>query len=200
MPNVVPPMAKTVIRRGIIQRSLPRKRRTSSAMPAWMAPVFMVMPMNPPMTRMNRATSMAPNSSPLLKTSMLPVSASSMPYRPLIGASSESTRMRCGLESTSWYVPGIGEPSASRSYCPAGMIHVATAVMTISANRIVYADGSENLDFFSAGGAVSVVSVSFGHQTSSVRCSISGGHEGGHGILRVGNPIVETGLADAPRR
>ena len=35
-------------------------------MPAWMAPVFIVMPMKPPMTRMNRATSMAPNSSPVL--------------------------------------------------------------------------------------------------------------------------------------
>ena len=34
-------------------------------------------------------------------------------------------------------------------------------MMTISANRIVYADGSENLDFSSAGGASSVVSVSF---------------------------------------
>ena len=48
-------------------------------MPAWMAPVFIVMPMKPPMTRMNRATSMAPNSSPLLKTSTLPVAGSSMP-------------------------------------------------------------------------------------------------------------------------
>ena len=48
-------------------------------MPAWIAPVFMVIPMNPPITRMKSATSMAPNSSPLLKTSMLPVAGSSMP-------------------------------------------------------------------------------------------------------------------------
>ena len=67
-------------------------------MPAWMAPVFIVMPMNPPMTRMNSATSMAPNSSPLLNTSTLPVVGSSMPYRPLIGASSESTMIRCGVD------------------------------------------------------------------------------------------------------
>ena len=67
-----------------------------------MAPVFIVMPMNPPMTRMNSATSMAPNSSPLLNTSTLPVAGSSMPYRPLIGASSESTMIRDGVDSTSW--------------------------------------------------------------------------------------------------
>ncbi len=106
-------------------------------MPAWMAPVRIVMPMNPPITRMNSATSMAPNSVPLLNTSTFPVTGSSMPYRPLIGASSESVRMRCGLASTSWYVPGIGEPSSSSAYCPAGMIQVAMAVMTMSANRIV---------------------------------------------------------------
>ena len=70
-------------------------------MPAWMAPVFIVMPMKPPMTRMNRATSMAPNSSPLLNTSTLPVAGSSMPYSPLIGASSESTTIRDGVDSTS---------------------------------------------------------------------------------------------------
>ena len=71
-------------------------------MPAWIAPVFIVMPMKPPMTRMNRATSMAPNSSPLLNTSTLPVAGSSMPYIPLIGASSESTMIRDGVDSTSW--------------------------------------------------------------------------------------------------
>ena len=73
MPKVVPPMAKTVIRIGIIHSLSPVQAATSSAMPAWMAPVFIVMAMKPPMTRMNRATSMAPNSSPLLNTSMLPV-------------------------------------------------------------------------------------------------------------------------------
>ena len=66
MPNVVPPMAKTIIRIGIIQRSWPWSVATSRAMPAWMAPVFIVMPMNPPMTRMNRATSIAPNRLALL--------------------------------------------------------------------------------------------------------------------------------------
>ena len=79
MPNVVPPIAKTVIRIGIIQRSRPCSLRTSRAMPAWMAPVLIVMPMKPPITRMNSATSIAPNSSPLLNTSTLPVSGSSMP-------------------------------------------------------------------------------------------------------------------------
>src|SRR5918995_1940246 len=38
----------------------------------------------------------------------------------------------------------MGEPSSSSAYVPAGMIHVASAVMTMSANRIVYADGSVN--------------------------------------------------------
>ena len=41
---------------------------------------------------------MAPNRSPLLNTSTLPVAGSSMPYRPLIGASSESTTMRGGVD------------------------------------------------------------------------------------------------------
>ena len=40
---------------------------------------------------------MAPNSVPLLNTSTLPVAGSSMPYSPLIGASSESTTMRDGV-------------------------------------------------------------------------------------------------------
>ena len=72
-------MAKTVIRIGIIQRSRPPRRFTSRAIPAWIAPVFIVMPMKPPITRMNKATSMAPNRSPLLNTSTLPVAGSSMP-------------------------------------------------------------------------------------------------------------------------
>ena len=101
MPNVVPPMAKIVIRIGIIQRSRPCSLRTSIAMPAWIAPVFIVIPMKPPITRMNSATSIAPKSSPELNTSTLPVAGSSMPYRPLIGASRESTMMREGVESTS---------------------------------------------------------------------------------------------------
>jgi hypothetical protein len=36
--------------------------------------------------------------------------SSSMPYRPLIGAVSESTRIRDGFWSTSWYVPGSAHP------------------------------------------------------------------------------------------
>ena len=79
MPKVVPPTANTVISIGIILRSRPWRRRTINAMPAWMAPVFIVMAMNPPMTRMKSATSIAPNSSPLLNTSTLPVVGSSMP-------------------------------------------------------------------------------------------------------------------------
>ena len=153
MPNVVPPMAKTDIRIGIIHRSLPCSLRINMPMPAWIAPVFIVIPMKPPITRMNRATSMAPNSSPLLNTSTLPVAESSMPYRPLIGASSESTTMRCGLESTSWYEPGIGDPSGSSAYRPAGMIHVAIAMTTMSPKRIVYADGSVKRDFVGSPGS-----------------------------------------------
>ena len=38
----------------------------------------------------------------------------------------------------------MGDPSASRAYRPAGMIHVANAVITISPKRIVYAEGSVN--------------------------------------------------------
>ena len=67
MPYVVPPRANTIIRIGIIQ-PLPAlaAARTSRAIPLWMAPVFIVTPRKPPMTRMNSATSMAPNSSPVL--------------------------------------------------------------------------------------------------------------------------------------
>ncbi len=72
------------------------------AIPAWMAPVFIVIAMKPPITRMKNATSIAPKSVPLLNTSTLPVLASSMPYVPLIGARRESVRMRCGCDSTSW--------------------------------------------------------------------------------------------------
>ena len=42
-------------------------------MPAWMAPVFIVIAMKPPITRMKKATSIAPKSVPLLNTSTLPV-------------------------------------------------------------------------------------------------------------------------------
>ena len=48
-------------------------------MAAWIAPVFIVMPMNPPITRMNSATSMAPNSSPELNGPTLPVALSWTP-------------------------------------------------------------------------------------------------------------------------
>ena len=67
-----------------------------------MAPVFIVTPRNPPITRMNSATSIAPNSSPEFQTLMLPSSPLSMPYSPLIGAISESTTIRCGVDSTCW--------------------------------------------------------------------------------------------------
>ena len=103
-----------------MRRSRPLSRPTITEIPRSIAPVFIVTPRKPPMTRMNRATSIAPNSSPEFQTLMLPSSAS-MPYRPLIGAISESTTMRCGFCSTWWYDPGIGSPSASRSYAPAGM-------------------------------------------------------------------------------
>ena len=81
---------------------------------------------------------------------MLP-SSPSMPYSPLIGASNESTTIRCGFDSTVWYEPGIGAPSASTSYSPAGMIHVPRAVMTMRMKRIVYADGSANRDRLGSG-------------------------------------------------
>jgi hypothetical protein len=54
------------MRAGIINRSLPAKRLTRVAMPAWIAPVFIVTPRKPPITRMKRATSIAPNSVPEL--------------------------------------------------------------------------------------------------------------------------------------
>ena len=66
MPKVVPPSANSVIRIGIIRRSRPLSRSTTLAIPAWIAPVCMVTPRKPPITRMNRATSIAPNSSPEL--------------------------------------------------------------------------------------------------------------------------------------
>ena len=86
-------------------RSRPWRRATIRAIPPWIEPVAIVTPRNPPITRMNSATSMAPNSSPEFQTLMLP-SSPSMPYRPLIGAISESTTIRCGFAGTVWYVPG----------------------------------------------------------------------------------------------
>ena len=46
--------------------SMPTEMSSTRAIPAWMAPVCIVTPRKPPMTRMNSATSMAPNSSPEL--------------------------------------------------------------------------------------------------------------------------------------
>ena len=66
MPNVEPPSAKTIIRIGIIQRSRPWSFSTSRPMPFWIAPVRIVMPRKPPITRMNSATSIAPKSVPSL--------------------------------------------------------------------------------------------------------------------------------------
>ena len=43
---------------------------------------------------------------------------------------------------------------------PAGMIQVAIAATTISANRIVYAEGRVNPDFFGGSAACSLMSVS----------------------------------------
>ena len=59
-------MAKTHISAGIISRSLPAIRWTRPPMPAWIAPVFIVMPRKPPMTRMKSAMSIAPKSVPEL--------------------------------------------------------------------------------------------------------------------------------------
>jgi len=66
MPYVVPPRAKTHMSAGIISRSLPAMRLTRLPMPAWIAPVFIVMPRKPPMTRMKSAMSIAPKSVPEL--------------------------------------------------------------------------------------------------------------------------------------
>ena len=108
------------------------------------------------MTRMNSATSIAPNSSPEFQTLTLP-SSPSMPYRPLIGAMSESTTIRCGFAGTVWYEPGIGSPSALMSYWPAGMIQVSSATRTMRMNRIVYADGSAKRDLPVSGDAAAAV-------------------------------------------
>ena len=195
MPNVLPPMAKTVIRIGIIQRSLPRRRRTSSAIPAWMAPVFIVMPMNPPITRMNSATSIAPNRSPLLKTSMLPVAGSSMPYRPLIGASSESTRIRCGFESTSWYVPGIGDPVGVEVVLP-GRDDPGGDGRDDDQREQDRVRRREREPRLLLGGRCRLgrLRVVRHHSASSV----SGDHEGDRRVLGIGNPIVERRIAPRP--
>ena len=92
-------MAKIVIRMGNIHFSLPLSLLTTQAMPALMAPVFIVTPRKPPMMSTNSATSIAPNSSPEFQTSTLPV-ASSMPYIPLMGPLSALASSFCGLDST----------------------------------------------------------------------------------------------------
>ena len=69
-------MANTIIRIGISKPSRPLSRATICAIPPWIAPVFIVTPRKPPITRMNKATSIAPNSSPEFQTLMLPSSPS----------------------------------------------------------------------------------------------------------------------------
>ena len=59
-------MAKMVIRMGNIHFSLPFSLATTQAIPALIAPVFIVTPRKPPMMSTNMATSMAPNSSPIV--------------------------------------------------------------------------------------------------------------------------------------
>ena len=131
-------MAKTVIRIGIIQRSRPPRRRTSMAMPAWIAPVFIVMPMNPPITRMNKATSMAPNM--LTAVEHVDVAGGGVldAVHPVDRRheriDDDPRRARLDLLVRA----GFGEPvSGSRAYWPAGMIHVAIAMRTMRAKRIV---------------------------------------------------------------
>ena len=72
------------------------------------------------MTRMNSATSIAPNSSPEFQTLMLPSSALSI-RRPVDRRHQRVDNDTLGFCSTRWYEPGIGSPSASTSYAPAGM-------------------------------------------------------------------------------
>ena len=87
---------------------------------------------------MNSATSIAPNRSPVLNTSTLPVAGSSMPYRPLIGALSESTMIRDGVDVD--LLVGAGDRGAvGVERVPAGRDDPRRqiAVMTISAKRIV---------------------------------------------------------------
>ena len=67
------------MRIGIISDSRPFSRSTIRLIPLWMAPVCIVTPRKPPITRMNSATSIAPNSSPEFQTLMLPSSALSIP-------------------------------------------------------------------------------------------------------------------------
>ena len=69
-------MANTIIRIGISKPSRPLSRATICAIPPWIAPVFIVTPRKPPITRMNKATSIAPNRSPEFQTLMLPSSPS----------------------------------------------------------------------------------------------------------------------------
>ena len=76
---------------------------------------------------MNSATSIAPNSSPLLNTSTLPVAGSSMPYMPLIGALSESTMIRDGVDVDLLVGAGDRRALGVEVVPPAGMIHVAIA-------------------------------------------------------------------------
>jgi hypothetical protein len=92
-------MAKIVISTGNIHFSLPLSLVTTQAMPALIAPVFIVTPRKPPMMSTKRATSMAPNSSPEFQTLTFPV-ASSMPYMPLIGPMSALTSSFCGFDGT----------------------------------------------------------------------------------------------------
>ena len=89
------------------------------------------------MTRMNSATSMAPKSVARVVTLTLPSSALSMPYMPLMGALSESTTIRCGVRLDLRGRSRVSARRPCRVVLPAGMIQVAIAVRTISANRIV---------------------------------------------------------------
>ena len=103
------------------------------------------------------------------------------------------------IESTSSYVPGIGEPSASRAYCPAGMIQVAAADDDDQREQDRVGRRQREPRFFSsAGGAASVASVSF-----DIRRPSSGPEHGRPrgaiaASLGTGVPIVERRVAPRP--
>ena len=107
------------------------------------------------MAMMKAITPIWPKSRPNASVLTNP-SASSRPYRPLMGASTSCwTRSpNDSGDGICWYVPGTGEPSESNWYSPAGMSSAATHTATVTSARVVTADGKVNERFFFVGASV----------------------------------------------
>ncbi len=121
---------------------LERRRLASAPMATSRLRVANDTEMNAPIDMMKTITPNWPNSFSTFSVSTTPASFSS-PYVPFTGASTSCCTPSPNVSgrSISWYVPGIGAPSTSTRYSPAGMNSAATHTRTITTTSIVTAVG-----------------------------------------------------------